>query len=154
LSEVDQPAHFEQINRKLRKQQKETEQERPKESAGLLRETQRIFEFISREKANFSINLMCRIMEVSRSGCYAWAKRKSSSQKTRRNILKQDIRNLFVQHCGRYGVRRIFRLVIQKGPLLPTNRSASHAIEGSLLHSLEVTASPHVLAMPFGLQKT
>ena len=36
------------------------------------------FEFIRAEKVRFPVRLMCRLLEVSRSGFYAWLKRRDS----------------------------------------------------------------------------
>ncbi len=42
------------------------------------------FAFIDAEKVNYPVRLMCRVLEVSRSGYYAWRKREPSKQsKTR-----------------------------------------------------------------------
>jgi putative transposase len=38
----------------------------------------RIFRFIAARKAEHSIKLMCRVLEVSRSGFHAWAAREPS----------------------------------------------------------------------------
>jgi len=47
---------------------------------GLLREGERdpvrIFGFIAAKRAEHSIKLMCRVLEVSRSGYHAWARRR------------------------------------------------------------------------------
>ena len=43
------------------------------------------FEFIRAEKARFPVRLMCRLLEVSRSGFYAWLV--SMGIETRANLL-------------------------------------------------------------------
>lgn len=43
------------------------------------------------EKSNFSIGRMARLLEVSRSGFYAWAKRSPSAQAVRRERIEQKI---------------------------------------------------------------
>src|SRR5918995_537513 len=44
-----------------------------KKSGGLLRQGERVrFAFIAAEKASFPVRLLCRVLEVSRAGFYAW----------------------------------------------------------------------------------
>ena len=48
----------------------------PKKSDGLLREGERVkFAFIAAEKAAFPVRLLCRTLQVSRGGFYAWQAR-------------------------------------------------------------------------------
>lgn len=54
-------------------------------SRGLLRQRDPVetYGFISAEKANYPIKLMCRVLGVSRSGFYDWEVREPSSRSVR-----------------------------------------------------------------------
>jgi transposase InsO family protein len=66
------------------------------------------YEFIRAEKARFPVRLMCRLLEVSRSGFYAWLKRRDSRELNDRQLL-QLIREIFAQSDKTYGSPRIYR---------------------------------------------
>ena len=44
---------------------------------------------------------------ISRSGFYAYCARKPSDRQLENEVLSQKIREVFEQHCGRYGAKRI-----------------------------------------------
>jgi putative transposase len=46
---------------------------------------------------------MCRVLEVSPSGYYAWRSRPESARATANRSLLQDVHRLHSQHRGRYG---------------------------------------------------
>jgi len=55
----------------------------------------------------FSVQMMCRVFQVSSSGYYAWLNRKVSAQASRRRIIDNSITKLFLVHKGRYGSPRL-----------------------------------------------
>jgi transposase InsO family protein len=59
------------------------------------------------EKANFPINFMCRMLEVSRSGFYAWCKRRVSQRARRDRVLVVQVHDVFAQSSRRYGSPRV-----------------------------------------------
>lgn len=65
------------------------------------------YEFIEAEKANYPIIKMCRWAEVSRAGFYEWRNRTPSATALRRQALAVRIGELFAEHDGTYGYRRI-----------------------------------------------
>lgn len=66
------------------------------------------YEFIRAEKASYPVRLMCRLLEVSRSGFYAWLERKDAREVSDRQLL-QLIREIFAQSNETYGSPRIYR---------------------------------------------
>ena len=52
------------------------------------------FRFILAEKAEHSVSLLCRAMAVSRSGFYAWLKRKPSPRAVDGEQLTKEIRTI------------------------------------------------------------
>jgi putative transposase len=72
------------------------------------------YEFIRAEKVRFPVRLMCRLLEVSRSGFYAWLKRRDSLELNDRQLL-QLIREIFAQSHETYGSPRIYRELRARG---------------------------------------
>ena len=60
------------------------------------------FEFIRDHADHWPIRLMCRILEVSTSGYYAWRGRPESARASANRALLADLRRLHAEHHGRY----------------------------------------------------
>ena len=74
-----------------------------------------MFRFIDAEKGNFDVAVMCRVLGVSRSGYYAWARR-PPSERTRANAtLVKDIRRVHSESDGTYGSRRVHAELRREG---------------------------------------
>ena len=65
------------------------------------------FRLIAAEKANHPIDLMCRVLGVSRSGFYAWATRAPSDRALHDMWLIEQIREIHADNRGVYGSPRI-----------------------------------------------
>jgi putative transposase len=65
------------------------------------------FRLIAAEKADHPIDLMCRILGVSRSGFYAWARRAPSDRALSDAWLLEQIREIHAANRGVYGAPRI-----------------------------------------------
>ena len=63
----------------------------------------------------FPVDYMCRMLEVSRQGYYAWKKRGPSQHAKDDATLSTKIKSIFEFHKGRYGVRRVFRELHRQG---------------------------------------
>ena len=63
---------------------------------------------IEAEKANFKVALMCRVLDVSRSGLYAWRRRPAPSGRGADDArLTTRIKEVHVQSRGTYGSPRV-----------------------------------------------
>lgn len=57
----------------------------------------------------FPIALMCRALQVSRSGFYRWLNRDPSQQEKRREMLTESVIDLYSTYKSRYGAPRIYK---------------------------------------------
>lgn len=67
---------------------------------------------------------MCQVMEVSRSGYYAWLKRPESNRKRKNKELLKKIRKIYKVSRGTYGSPRITRSLQKQGVTCGKNRVA------------------------------
>ena len=65
------------------------------------------FRFIAAEKARHAVVRLCRVLGVSPSGFYAWAKRRPSPRTRANEALASEIRNIHACSRGTYGAPRI-----------------------------------------------
>jgi len=65
------------------------------------------YEFIDAEKASYPVTWMCRHLEVSKSGYFAWLGRGPSRRAQRDEALTSKVKSIFKEHRGRYGSRRV-----------------------------------------------
>ncbi len=78
-------------------------------------------QFIEAHRTVWPVQILCRTLQVSRSGYYAWRKRPASESARRRDELTARIRALHQQkHHDSYGAPRIHQELIAKG--CPCNR--------------------------------
>jgi putative transposase len=73
------------------------------------------FRLIDAEKANFPLELMCRVAEVSRSGFYAWQRRPKSKRAVQDEKLTKEIEKVFASNSRRYGSPRIHKALKADG---------------------------------------
>ncbi len=65
------------------------------------------FGFIAAEKANHPISLMCRMLEVSRSGFHAWERRAPSDRQLTDTWLLEKVKQIHAENRGVYGAPRV-----------------------------------------------
>lgn len=67
----------------------------------------RIFRFIAAKKTEHSIQIMCRVLEVSRSGYHAWAVREPSARTVEDQALSGRIAGIHKDSGETYGSPRV-----------------------------------------------
>jgi putative transposase len=81
------------------------------------------YRFIAAEKAAHSITIMCRVLEVSRSGYHAWTRRPLGPRAVEDARLTVRIRELHAKRRGVYGSPRIWAdLVLDDGERIGRKR--------------------------------
>ena len=94
------------------------------------------YAFIQEHCQTWPIAVQCDVLEVSRSGFYAWKNRSPSAGAQRREALTQQIRAIHQEsHQDNYGVPRIHRQLRKRGHCctkLPGLCSGSRTISLSL----------------------
>jgi putative transposase len=74
-----------------------------------------IFAWIEERKGQWPISLMCRVLEVSRSGFYAWRSREPSAADIRHEELTEEVKEIHAQVKARYGSPRIHAELVARG---------------------------------------
>jgi putative transposase len=82
------------------------------------------FQFIKDHRKDFSITLMCKVLEVSHSGYYAWQVRPESKQKMANQQLAEKIKAIFHDTDETYGSPRICKELNDQGESCSENRVA------------------------------
>ena len=73
------------------------------------------FHFVDEHRPRWPIEVMCRVLHVSRSGYYAWRRRPLSACQRRRTTLLEAIRGVHQESRGIYGSPRIHRDLRARG---------------------------------------
>lgn len=74
-----------------------------------------MFELVDAEKARFPIQVLCEVLDVSRSGFYAWKKRPPSAREKSDERLAVEIAATHAKSKKRYGSPRVHRALRKKG---------------------------------------
>ena len=73
------------------------------------------FQFIAEQSQDYSITLLCKALEVSESGYYAWKGRKASQHCREDARLAAEIQQIFLDHRQLYGSPRIHAMLKARG---------------------------------------
>ena len=104
--------------RRLRKENSELRMEKEilrKATAFFAKEKSMRFTFIDVEKALYPMRILCRVLEVSRSGYYAWRARKPSARDLEDERLRPKIAAAFETGRGTYGSPRVRDELVDQG---------------------------------------
>jgi putative transposase len=72
------------------------------------------FGWIHRQREQFEVSIMCDVLQVSRSGYYAWVKRAPSDRRLRQEELIGQIQQAYQQSGGTYGSPRIHAELVEQ----------------------------------------
>ncbi|HHJ7294795.1 TPA: IS3 family transposase, partial [Streptococcus pyogenes] len=128
-------AQFE--TKKLEKEHKLLQEELalPKKVPGLFEAKPEIkFQFLKENSVSLNSHHACQTLQVSRSGFYAYLKRRPSSRHVENEALKEMIKAIFYEHKERYGSVRITQELCRRGT------HVNHKRVGRLLHQLGLYA--------------
>jgi putative transposase len=92
--------------------------------AGDRRDATKAFEYMSSQEAQYSVATMSRLLEVSRSGFYAWAERGSSQRACQDLVLSTGIQRIHEYSRGTYGAPRIHAELASEGTHIGCKRVA------------------------------
>jgi putative transposase len=84
----------------------------------------RVYEFIKENRDHFDTKMMCRVLEVTRSGYYAWLNEPISRRAQEDIRLLRLIRASFVASHGIYGAPRVFLDLREAGETCSKHRVA------------------------------
>jgi putative transposase len=79
---------------------------------------------IARHRREYTVRLMCRVLEVAPSGFYAWRKRSPSAHAIADERLMLNVRVAFARTHGRYGAPRLHRELRAAGTRVSKKRVA------------------------------
>lgn len=86
------------------------------------------YEFIKENADNFSIERMCHMFSIERSGYYAWLQRKPGKREIANQSLDGKVVSLFKKHHGRYGAKRLTDDLHDLGEKCGKNRVAKRML--------------------------
>jgi transposase InsO family protein len=82
------------------------------------------FQFIEDHRDKFSVRLMCKVLEVSTSGYYAWRGRPPSKREMANRVLTAKIKEEFEKSGETYGSPRIYQVMRKLGLMCSPKRVA------------------------------
>ena len=80
------------------------------------------FAFIAAEKARHSVTILCRCLDVTRSGFYAWLARGLSARARRDLVLRTKLRAFHAASGHRYGRPRLWKDLTEDGEAVSQKR--------------------------------
>ena len=82
------------------------------------------FGFIRDHQKRWPVNVMCRVLQVARSGFYAWRRRAPSARAKRNAQLVARIRKVHQENRELYGSPRVHRALLIEGEMVSRNTVA------------------------------
>ena len=72
------------------------------------------FQFLKENQQKYNIKKACKILKISRSGYYDYLHRRKSKRSIENEALAEMILDIFKENQGRYGSRRIQKVLLQR----------------------------------------
>ena len=72
------------------------------------------YAWIAENRDSYPLKTMCRVLEVSTSGYYAWQDRKPSPRQQRRESIAAAAAEAYHEHEGIYGYRKVREALIEQ----------------------------------------
>jgi putative transposase len=92
------------------------------------------YQFIRTQRTHYRVAIMCRVLEVSRSGYYDWLDRPESRRARRHQYLLTRIRQAHIESRSIYGAPRIHAELVDKGERVGKN-TVSYLMRRSRIQS-------------------
>ncbi|MDN5605591.1 MAG: IS3 family transposase [Kocuria sp.] len=133
---LDERAELKALRRQVAELHKDNEF--PGKSSSLLRSqatTDERYELMTAEKANYEVTRMARLLGVSRSGFYAWAKRQAAepgTQRRARDELDVKVRKVFAESDDVYGAPRVHAQLAREGTFVDRKTVAKSMLRQGL----------------------
>ncbi len=104
------------------------------------------YHFVEQHQGAFRTTAMCRVLNVSRSGFYAWRMRRPSSRAQANTMLLAHIRRIHVDARENYGTVKTWRALTDAGIACGRHRVArlrqAHGIEAKRLRRFRANYAP------------
>jgi len=100
------------------------------------------FEFIQQHRSVWPVTVMCRVLQVTRQGFYAWLTREPSAQQARRDDLAKKAQRIHEESGRIYGSPRVHEEMVQEGERLSVNTVAAVMRENAIFVGKKKAARP------------
>jgi putative transposase len=123
------------------------------------------FQFIEDHRDQFPVSRMCKVLDVSRSGYYAWRRRPPSEREMANQGLYKKVKAVYDRNHGTYGSPRIYRALKRQEVPCSENRVARlmrlHGLQARQTKTYQTTTqrnrsdavAPNVLQRDFGAER-
>ncbi len=86
------------------------------------------YAWIHTQRDGYPLKLLCRVLQVSRSGYYAWRRREPSARTQRRQEIAQAAQRSHGDSHGTYGYRRVHRDLIEDHQIACCRETVRHVM--------------------------
>ena len=96
------------------------------------------YKFIQAHNKHFKVVTMCQVLNVHRSGYYAWSSNPDSSRALDNRVLLVEIKQFFTASGSIYGSPRIYQDCKSAGLTCSENRVAREALKAEIFDYIDV----------------